>query len=208
MNGYNFTERVRKILSMAREESARLHHEYVGTEHILLAFVREGEGVGMEVLRTLDGDPQAIARHIEKAVRPGRSPLDPRYDVPYTSRAKKVLELSMNEAAVLRHSYVGSEHLLLGLLAEGKGIAAQVLAEAGVTLDAARSEILRLLGTGEPPPETQPASHEEQGAPRDKPVDRVEVVLHYADGRRFEGSFASVRDAVGFLRSTARPSDG
>ena len=151
MNGYNFTERVRKVLAMAREEAARLHHEYVGTEHILLGLIREGEGVAAAVLQNLSVDLDDIQQKIEETVKKGKAATATGPDLPYTSRAKKVLELAMSEARELNHSYVGTEHLLLGLLREEKGIAAQVLTDAGVNLDAARAETLRLLGTEMPP---------------------------------------------------------
>ena len=150
MNGYNFTERVRKVLAMAREEAARLHHEYVGTEHILLGLIREGEGVAAAVLQNLSVDLDEIQQKIEDTVKKGKAAQATGPDLPYTSRAKKVLELAMGEARELNHSYVGTEHLLLGLLREEKGIAAQVLTDAGVNLDAARAETLRLLGTEMP----------------------------------------------------------
>ena len=151
MNGYNFTERVRKVLAMAREEAARLHHEYVGTEHILLGLIREGEGVAAAVLQSLNVDLDEIQQKIEDTVKKGKAAQATGPDLPYTSRAKKVLELAMSEARELNHSYVGTEHLLLGLLREEKGIAAQVLTDSGVNLDAARTETLRLLGTEMPP---------------------------------------------------------
>jgi ATP-dependent Clp protease ATP-binding subunit ClpC len=151
MNGYNFTERVRKVLAMAREEAARLHHEYVGTEHILLGLIREGEGVAAAVLQNLSVDLEEIQQKIEDTVKKGKAAQATGPDLPYTSRAKKVLELAMGEARELNHSYVGTEHLLLGLLREEKGIAAQVLTDAGVHLEAARAETLRLLGTEMPP---------------------------------------------------------
>jgi len=150
MNGYNFTERVRKVLAMAREEAARLHHEYVGTEHILLGLIREGEGVAAAVLQNLSVDLDDIQQKIEETVKKGKAAQTTGPDLPYTSRAKKVLELAMSEARELNHSYVGTEHLLLGLLREEKGIAAQVLTDVGVNLDAARTETLRLLGTEMP----------------------------------------------------------
>jgi len=150
MNGYNFTERVRKVLAMAREEAARLHHEYVGTEHILLGLIREGEGVAAAVLQNLNVDLEDIQTKIEETVKRGKAAQATGPDLPYTSRAKKVLELAMGEARELNHSYVGTEHLLLGLLREEKGIAAQALTDCGVNLDAARTETLRLLGTEMP----------------------------------------------------------
>ncbi|MSR02071.1 MAG: ATP-dependent Clp protease ATP-binding subunit [Gemmatimonadetes bacterium] len=151
MNGYNFTDRVRKVLQMAREEAARLHHEYVGTEHILLGLIREGEGVAAAVLTNLSVDLEEVQQKIEETVKKGKASSAPGPDLPYTSRAKKVLELAMTEARELNHSYVGTEHLLLGLLREEKGIAAQVLTDAGVTLEQSRAETLRLLGSEMPP---------------------------------------------------------
>src|ERR1044071_4383077 len=168
MNGYNFTERVRKVLAMAREEAARLHHEYVGTEHILLGVIGEGEGVAATVLQNLSVELDDLRHAVEAAVKRGKAGQTTGPDLPYTSRAKKVLELAMAEARELNHSYVGTEHLLLGLLREEKGIAAQVLTDAGVNLDAARAETLRILGTempqqtsgqapgGAAPPQAQP----------------------------------------------------
>src|SRR4029078_4368599 len=150
MNGYNFTERVRKVLAMAREEAERLRHEYVGTEHILLGLIREGEGVAAAVLQNLSVDLDEIQQKIEDTVKKGKASQTTVPDLPYTSRAKKVLELAMSEARELSHSYVGTEHLLLGLLREEKGIAAQGLTDAGVNLAAARAETLRILGTEMP----------------------------------------------------------
>ncbi len=160
MNGYNFTDRVRKVLQMAREEAARLHHEYVGTEHILLGLIREGEGVAAAVLTNLNVELDDVQQKIEETVKKGKAAASTGPDLPYTSRAKKVLELSMTEARELNHSYVGTEHLLLGLLREEKGIAAQVLNDAGITLEQARAETLRLLGSDMPPatPGTTPAA--------------------------------------------------
>jgi len=146
-NGYNFTARVRNVLAMAREEAARLHHEYVGTEHILLGVIKEGEGVAATVLQAMNVDLEDVQQRIEEQVKKGKASQATGPDLPYTSRAKKVLELAMAEARELNHSYVGTEHLLLGLLREEKGIAAQVLTDAQVNLDAARTETLRLLGS-------------------------------------------------------------
>src|SRR6201990_1355955 len=168
MNGYNFTERVRKVLAMAREEAARLHHEYVGTEHILLGLIREGEGVAATVLQNLSVELEEIQQKIEETVKKGKAGQASGPDLPYTSRAKKVLELAMSEARELNHSYVGTEHLLLGLLREEKGIAAQVLTDAGVNLEAARAETLRILGTEMPQQGNAPAP--QQGASTQQPA--------------------------------------
>jgi ATP-dependent Clp protease ATP-binding subunit ClpC len=139
MNGYNFTERVRKVLAMSREEAVRLRHEYVGTEHMLLGLLREPDGVAITVLQSFSVGLEDLSQKVEESIERSRSADASRTDLPYTSRAKKVLELAMSEARELHHSYVGTEHLLLGLLREEKGIAAQVLNAAGVTLDAARA---------------------------------------------------------------------
>jgi len=152
---YNFTDRVRKVLAMAREEAIRLQHDYVGTEHILLGLIREGEGVAAAVLANLNVDLEQIHERIEESVRKGKATIA-LGELPYTSRAKKVLEYAMAEARELNHSYVGTEHLLLGLLREEKGIAAQVLNSLGVTLDDARAETLKLLGSDVNP--SQPSS--------------------------------------------------
>lgn len=145
MNGYNFTERARKALALARDEAARLHHEYIGTEHILLGLLREGDGVAIDVIQNLGADPDELRNRIEEVVKPGREAATGP-DLPYTSRGKKVFELAMEEARDLNHSYVGTEHLLLGLLHERGNVAAQVLNAAGITLEGARDETLRVLG--------------------------------------------------------------
>ncbi len=149
---YNFTDRVRKVLAMAREEAVRLQHDYVGTEHILLGLIREGDGVAAEVLRNLAADLDDLLRLVEDNIRPGKSST-PIGELPYTTRAKKVLEYAMAEARELNHSYVGTEHLLLGLLREEKGLAAKVLGELGIGIEEARAEMLKLLGTDVPSPE-------------------------------------------------------
>ena len=143
---YNFTERVRKVLSMARQEAIRLQHDYVGTEHILLGLIREGEGVAAHVLGNLNVDLDQIHERVDESVRRGKATIA-LGELPYTNPAKKVLEFAMAEARELNHSYVGTEHLLLGLLRESKGIAAQVLNSLGITIEEARSETLKVLGS-------------------------------------------------------------
>jgi ATP-dependent Clp protease ATP-binding subunit ClpC len=154
---YNFTDRVRKVLAMAREEAVRLQHDYVGTEHILLGLIREGEGVAAAVLMNLNVDLDQIQERTEEQVRKGKAGAT-MGELPYTSRAKKVLEFAVAEARDLNHSYVGTEHLLLGLLREEKGVAAQVLESLGVTLEQAREQTLKLLGTDMPSPAPGAAS--------------------------------------------------
>ena len=160
MQGYNFTERVRKCLAFAREEAQRLRHDYVGTEHILLGILREGEGVATAVLLNLGVEPEGIVRMLAEIVQPGKPSAAVGPDLPYTSRAKRVLELAMRGARELDHSYVGTEHLLIGLIDEEKGIAAQVLREQGATAQNVRAETLRLLG------HERPAERAERDAPQ------------------------------------------
>ena len=149
---YNFTDRVRKVLAMARDEAIRLQHDYVGTEHILLGLIREGEGVAAAVLTNLNVDLDQVNERVEESVRKGKATIA-LGELPYTSRAKKVLEFAMAEARELNHSYVGTEHLLLGLLREEKGIAAQVLNALGISLEEARAETLKVLGSDVSPSE-------------------------------------------------------
>jgi ATP-dependent Clp protease ATP-binding subunit ClpC len=177
MNGYNFTDRVRKVLQMAREEAARLHHEYVGTEHILLGLIREGEGVAAAVLTNLNVDLEEIQQKIEETVKKGKASAAVGPDLPYTSRAKKVLELAMTEARELNHSYVGTEHLLLGLLREEKGIAAQVLTDAGVSLEQSRAETLRLLGSDMP--QTPTGGSQPAQAPKSEKKSKTPALDHF-----------------------------
>lgn len=146
MNGYNFTERVRRVLAAARTESVALGHDYVGTEHILLGIQSEGGGVASTILVNLGVDGDRVRDRILETVKRGR-PGQTGPDLPYTSRAKKILELAMEEARELNHTYVGTEHLLLGVVREEKGMAAQILREFGVTVEKAREEALRILGT-------------------------------------------------------------
>ena len=137
---------------MAREEAIRLQHDYVGTEHILLGLIREEEAVAAQVLINLSVDLEQIHDRVEESVRKGKATIA-LGELPYTSRAKKVLEFAMAEARDFNHSYVGTEHLLLGLLREEKGIAAQVLNSLGVTLDEAREDTLKILGSEVAPSE-------------------------------------------------------
>ena len=204
MSGYNFTERVRKVLAYAREEAAQLQHEYVGTEHILLGLVREGEGVASTTLENLGIDQSALRNTIETTVKRGTAGRTGP-DLPYTSRAKKVLEFAMKEARELNHTYVGTEHLLLGLIVEGKGIAAQVLVEAGATLEVARNEVLRILGSAdseyqaaEPPIRRRPAVRK-SAEPTSRPMlaitDRARRVLARANDIAAERGSATVSGA-------------
>jgi ATP-dependent Clp protease ATP-binding subunit ClpC len=151
MQGFNFTERARRVLARSRDEAHRLHHEYVGTEHLLLALLGDENGVVSAVLANLGADANRMRRMIEDTVKPGNAPEPARPELPYTSRAKRVLELMAEEARTLNHHYAGTEHLLLALVAEQKGVAAQVLIDNGVTLERAREATRQLLGAQRPP---------------------------------------------------------
>jgi len=140
-----FTDRARKVMNLAKSEAQRLNHEYIGTEHILLGLVQEGSGVAANVLRNMGIDLKRIRAEIEKLVK-GSSTVVPMGNLPFTPRAKKVLELSLEEASQLGHNYIGTEHLLLGLIKESEGIAARVLTNLGVKLEDVREEVLEFLG--------------------------------------------------------------
>ncbi|MDU0814579.1 ATP-dependent protease ATP-binding subunit ClpC [Bacillus siamensis] len=142
-----FTERAQKVLALAQEEALRLGHTNIGTEHILLGLVREGEGIAFKALEALGLNSDKMQKEVESLIGRGQESTT---SVPhYTPRAKKVIELSMDEARKLGHSYVGTEHILLGLIREGEGVAARVLNNLGVSLNKARQQVLQLLGSNE-----------------------------------------------------------
>lgn len=142
-----FTDRARKVMQLANQEAQRFNHEYIGTEHILLGLVKEGSGVAANVLKNLDVDLRKIRLEVEKLVQSGPEMVT-MGKLPQTPRAKKVIEYSMEEARNLNHNYVGTEHILLGLLREQEGVAAQVLMNLGLKLEDVREEVLNLLGHG------------------------------------------------------------
>src|SRR5947208_6811936 len=143
-----FTDRARKVMQLANQEGQRFNHEYIGTEHILLGLVKEGTGVAANVLKNLDIDLRKIRMEVEKIVQAGPDMVT-MGKLPQTPRAKKVIEYSIEEARNLNHNYVGTEHLLLGLLREQEGVAAQVLMNLGLRLEDVREEVLNLLGHNE-----------------------------------------------------------
>ena len=142
-----FTDRARKVMQLANQEAQRFNHEYIGTEHILLGLIKEGSGVAANVLKNLDVDLRKIRLEVEKLVQSGPDMVT-MGKLPQTPRAKKVIEYSMEEARNLGHNYVGTEHILLGLLREQEGVAAQVLMNLGLKLEEVREEVLNLLGHG------------------------------------------------------------
>jgi len=141
-----FTERAQKVLALAQEEAVRLGHNNIGTEHILLGLIREGEGIAAKALLALGLSLEKIQDEVESLI--GRGQEQPT-NIAYTPRAKKVIELSMDEARKLGHTYVGTEHILLGLIREGEGVAARVLNNLGISLNKARQQVLQLLGSSE-----------------------------------------------------------
>ncbi|MBF0479608.1 MAG: ATP-dependent Clp protease ATP-binding subunit [Candidatus Omnitrophica bacterium] len=144
-----FTERARKVIVFAKEEAKRFNHDYIGTEHLLLGLIREGEGVAAAVLMKMGLDLESIRIEVEKFVQPG-PPTQVIGDIPFTPRSKKALELAAEEARALGHNYIGTEHLLLGLVKEGEGMAYRVLLSLGLDLGKLRNEIMELLGSGIP----------------------------------------------------------
>mgnify|MGYP000476840551 FL=1 len=158
-----FTERAQKVLALAQEEAIRLGHNNVGTEHILLGLIREGEGIAAKALTALGLGSEKIQKEVEKLIGRGQDSVQ---SIHYTPRAKKVIELSMDEARKLSHSYVGTEHILLGLIREGEGVAARVLNNLGVSLNKARQQVLQLLGSNE----SSSSSHQGGGASANTPT--------------------------------------
>jgi len=140
-----FTDRARKVMALARKEAQRFNHDFIGTEHVLLGLVQEGSGVAATVLKNLDVDSGKIRAEIEKQVQSGHA-MHQMTQLPFTPRAKRVLELCQEAAKELRHNYIGTEHLLLGLIREEQGLAASVLKELGLVLEEVRAEVLEILG--------------------------------------------------------------
>jgi ATP-dependent Clp protease ATP-binding subunit ClpC len=138
-----FTDRSRRVVVLAQEEARTLNHNYIGTEHILLGLIREGEGCAARALESLGISLDATRQQVEQII--GRGQQAPSGPVPFTPRAKKVLELSLRESLQLGHNYIGTEHILLGLLREGDGVAAQVLVRLGADLDRVRQQVIQLL---------------------------------------------------------------
>lgn len=144
-----FTERARKVIILAKEEAKRFNHDYIGTEHILLGLIKEGESVAAAVLQNLGLSLDTIRLEVEKLVQFGPSTIVSG-DIPFTPKAKKVIELAMDEARRLGHNYIGTEHLLLGLIKEGEGVASHVLMNVGLDLNKVRAEVIKLLGSSTP----------------------------------------------------------
>ncbi len=141
-----FTDRARRVVVLAQEEARMLNHNYIGTEHILLGLIHEGEGVAAKALTSLGISLQAVRQQVEEIIGQGQQA--PSGHIPFTPRAKKALELSLREALQLGHNYIGTEHILLGLLREGEGVAAQVLVRLGADLNRVRHQVTHLVHGG------------------------------------------------------------
>ena len=178
-----FTGRARRVIDLTQEEARRLNHDYIGTEHILLGLLREDEGVAARALESLGISLDAVRQQVEEIIGQGRR--TPPRDIPYTPRAKKVLELSLREALQLGHNYIGTEHILLGLIREGDGVAAHVLVELGGDLNRVRQQVILLL-------------HENQG---EEPVIGRLTARSGPARRRVRGLHAEIREHVDFIGS-------
>src|ERR1700733_8829931 len=146
-----FTDRARRVVVLAQEEARMLNHNYIGTEHILLGLIHEGEGVGAKALESLGISLEAVRQQVEEIIGQGQQV--PSEEVPFTPRAKKGLELSLGEALQLGHTYIGTEHILLGLIREGDGVAAQVLVKLGANLNQVRQQVITLVSGHQPQPD-------------------------------------------------------
>jgi ATP-dependent Clp protease ATP-binding subunit ClpC len=154
-----FTDRARRVVVLAQDEAKMLNHNYVGTEHILLGLLREGNGVAARALESLGIGLDAVRQQVEQIIGRGQGP-PPEGHIPFTPRSKRVLELSLRESLDLGHTYIGTEHILLGLIREGEGVAAQVLVDMGIDLDRARQQVIQLL-TGRQQAESPAAGAED-----------------------------------------------
>ena len=167
-----FTDRARKVLTLAQDEAQRFNHNYIGTEHLLLGLVREGEGVAARVLENMNVELAKVRTAVEFIIGRGDRPVVG--EVGLTPRAKRVIELAIDEARRLGHNYIGTEHLLLGLVREGEGIAAGVLESLGVNLDKVRHEVIRVLSQSS---SAGPTAQETKRASKTPTVDQLGINL-------------------------------
>jgi len=172
-----FTDRARRVVVLAQDEARTLHHNYIGTEHILLGLIHEGQGVAAKTLESLGISLEAVRQQVEEIIGQGQGPQQGH--IPFTPRAKKVLELSLREAQQLDHNYIGTEHILLGLIREGQGVAALVLVKLGADLNRVRQQVIQLLHghQGQEPASsgTAPGEPQHGQGPSDVPA-RVEAL--------------------------------
>ena len=212
-----FTDRARKVLTLAQDEAQRFNHNYIGTEHLLLGLVREGEGVAARVLENMNVELAKVRTAVEFIIGRGDRPVVG--EVGLTPRAKRVIELAIDEARRLGHNYIGTEHLLLGLVREGEGIAAGVLESLGVNLDKVRHEVIRVLSQSSssagPAPETKRASKtptvDQLGINLTEPPGPARSIRSSAARRRSSGSSrssAARQEQPGADRRAGRRQDG
>lgn len=204
-----FTDRARNVMGLSRGHAIRLKHDYIGTEHILLGILDEGNGVASCALKNLDIRLDDTRRKVEELTATGSS-APPLWQLPFTPRAKKVMELALEEAAMLGHTYIGTEHLLLGLLQEGSGIAASALAAMKVKLEDVRAEVLDVLGANESlvaDGKHDDANLESEAALKfiaSLPLDGVQCdhnMRHQETEPACSGWLADVRHAIGLARA-------
>jgi len=191
-----FTDRARRVVKLAEEEARRLDHNYIGTEHILLGLLHEGEGVAAKALESLGISLDAVREQVEEIIGRGQQP--PSGHIPFTPRSKKVLELSLRESLQLGHNYIGTEHILLGLIREGGGVAAQVLVKLGADLNRMRQQVIQLISGQRPQPDPLP--------PREGvPVTEARARLDTIEGRldALEVQLAAIEQRVGTRPDTA-----
>ncbi len=201
-----FTDRARRVLVLAQEEARLLSHSFIGTEHILLGLIHEDDGVAATAIKSLDITLEAVREKVEQTIGPAGSA--PKGSPPFTPRAKKVLELSLREALQLGHNYIGTEHILLGLVREGEGVAAQVLVSLGADLPRVRQAVMGLIGQPGPsittsvtgPAVIPPWSEAAGRDPPMHPVGKVRIFQVVRAGRRpddFANAFAELAALAG-----------
>ena len=194
-----FTERARRVVVLAQEEATELNHSYIGTEHLLLGLLRDSGSVAARALRELEISQDAVRERVIEII--GRGKQAPSGHIPFTPRAKKVLELSLREALQLNHSYIGTEHILLGLVGEGEGVAAQVLIKLGGSLSRVRDKVIELApaGTGEGPELSSQLRRAGPRGPLDTFLRRLEAV---------EERLAAIERHLGLPGEDAPPGSG
>jgi ATP-dependent Clp protease ATP-binding subunit ClpC len=198
----HFTERVRKTMQLANQEAQRVNHEYVGTEHILIGLIKEGSGMAANVLMNLGISLAKVRKRVEDVVQPGPDNVT-MGRLPQTPRAKRAVEFAIEEARGMNHNYVGTEHLLLGLLREEEGLASRVLVEFGVRLDEVRQEVLCLMGQAMPK-----AKHERKEEKYASVVERIKEICCdeiYRDTLTARETFERIAQAVKVFNESESP---
>ncbi len=192
-----FTDRARRVVVLAQEEARMLNHNYIGTEHILLGLIHEGEGVAAKALESMGISLESVRQQVEEIIGQGQQA--PSGHIPFTPRAKKVLELSLREALQLGHNYIGTEHILLGLIREGEGVAAQVLVKLGADLNKVRQTVIQLLSGFQG---KEPASGRAPGRRRAPRPRRWSSTSSGGTSPRTPGRTSSIRSSVARRRSS------